>query len=321
MDMITVTINGLPDAPVVEIAPDTPVNDDDLTASITTEAVDPDGGTVTYIYSWTVDGSDAAISDSTVPASATASGQTWTVTATARDDYGTGASASDSVTINTPPTCAIVTPTDGSTVVPGAVAISATASDVDESDDALSVVFSEATLGELGTATPAAGTVSFSTEALEIGSYAVSMLVTDSAGETCSASVSFEVGGAPAVAITAPADGTVFNDGEAIAFAGTATDEETSDWLLGVVWTSDVDGVLNTVSPTPLSEVSFTSSDLSVGDHTITLSATDGDGQTSTTSIVLTVNGLPTAPTVTIAPADPSTTDDLVATGKHRRRW
>ena len=52
---------------------------------------------------------------------------------------------------------------------------------------------------------------------------------------------------------------------------------------------------------------------LSVGSHTITLEATDSDGQRDTDVIALVVNGMPSAPDVSIAPDPAYTDDDLVA--------
>jgi hypothetical protein len=312
-DTISITVNGLPSAPVVQIDPAPPTSADNLTASVITDGIDPEGGVVTYTYAWTVDGSDAEIEADNVPSSATESGQVWEVTVTAHDDYGMGASSTDAVTINTPPTCSIDSPAADSTLPTGTVSFEATANDMDSDADTLSVAFSEATIGDLGTSSPdSSGTIDFSTDALTIGAHDVSMVVTDPVGETCTASVAFEVGGAPSVAITAPADGSVVNDGSEVSFTGTATDDEDSDWLLGVVWTSDVDGILDTESPDPTGSLSFSSSSLSVGTHAITLSATDSDAQTGTASIELIINGLPTAPSIAITPDPTATTDDLV---------
>jgi len=312
-DTVSITVNGLPSAPVVQIDPDPPTSAEDLVASIVTDGTDPEGEEITYTYAWSVDGSDAGVTDATVSSSATDSGQVWEVTVTAHDEYGMGASSSAAVTVNTPPTCSIESPEASSTLPTGTVSFAATANDVDSDADTLGVTFSEATLGDLGSTSPSStGDIDFSTDALDIGAHTVSMVVTDGVGETCSASVTFEVGGAPSVAITAPIDDSVVNDGTEVSFTGTATDDEDSDWLLGVVWTSDVDGILDTESPDPTGSLSFSSSSLTVGTHVITLSATDSDAQTGTASIELIINGLPTAPSIAITPDPAATTDDLI---------
>jgi hypothetical protein len=87
----------------------------------------------------------------------------------------------------------------------------------------------------------------------------------------------------PSVAITSPQDGASFVRGEMITFVGTADDPEDGA-LTGqaLVWRSNVDGELGAGS-------SVTRSDLSVGDHTITLSATDSHGATSSDTVAITV--------------------------------
>ncbi len=104
---------------------------------------------------------------------------------------------------------------------------------------------------------------------------------------------------APSANITAPAGGSSFQAGTAVTFVGNATDSEdgvlTGLWL---AWTSDRDGQLGTGG-------SVTTSSLSIGVHTITLTATDSEGATGSDQITVTIqNNLPTA-TIT-APADGS---------------
>lgn len=78
----------------------------------------------------------------------------------------------------------------------------------------------------------------------------------------------------PDVSIVEPATGSTFDAGETVAFQGSAVDPEEGD--LGgsaLVWSSDRDGQLGTGT-------TVETSSLSVGDHRITLEATDGDGAT-----------------------------------------
>ncbi len=88
----------------------------------------------------------------------------------------------------------------------------------------------------------------------------------------------------PTVTITSPADGSTFNAGDPIAFQGSATDPEDGA-LTGssLVWTSSIDGQIGTGE-------SFTRSDLSVGTHTITLTATDSQGATAAVNVTIVVN-------------------------------
>jgi hypothetical protein len=91
----------------------------------------------------------------------------------------------------------------------------------------------------------------------------------------------------PTASIAAPADGTVFVVGTAISFQGSADDpEEGALTGAALVWTSSLDGEIGTGE-------SFNRSDLSLGEHTITLTATDAEGLTGNHSIGITVEPLP----------------------------
>ena len=133
---------------------------------------------------------------------------------------------------------------------------------------------------------------------LSVGTHVITLTATDSGGLSSGTSVTIEISGnaPPVPAITSPADGSIFTVGELIDFQGTATDTE--DGVLGstsLEWTSDRDGSLGT-GETLLRD------DLSVGDHTITLTATDSRGSTGSVSVNITVN-VPAAPTALIAGA------------------
>ena len=105
----------------------------------------------------------------------------------------------------------------------------------------------------------------------------------------------------PAVTITAPADGSSSTDGDSVTFTGTANDNEDGDISASLSWTSSLDGAIGTGA-------SFSTTSLSVGTHTITASATDTGALTGSDSITVTVDGVNTAPVVTItAPGDGST--------------
>jgi hypothetical protein len=92
------------------------------------------------------------------------------------------------------------------------------------------------------------------------------------------------------VNITSPADGSRFDEGEPVTLGGTALDAE--DGMLegeSVVWSSDKDGIL-------ASGTTVTVVNLSVGDHTITLTATDSEFATGEDAILIGVDALPPQP-------------------------
>ncbi len=88
---------------------------------------------------------------------------------------------------------------------------------------------------------------------------------------------------APSVSISSPDDGSSFNTGESINFAGSASDDEDGDLSSSISWTSSIDGSIG-------SEASFTAV-LSDGNHTITASVTDSGSLTATATVNVTVGG------------------------------
>ena len=85
----------------------------------------------------------------------------------------------------------------------------------------------------------------------------------------------------PNVSITSPTDGDSFTNGATIGFAGQAQDDEDGPLTSAIVWTSDQDG--------PIGSGGSFSSTLSIGNHRITASVTDSDGNTTMNSITISV--------------------------------
>jgi uncharacterized protein YjdB len=88
---------------------------------------------------------------------------------------------------------------------------------------------------------------------------------------------------APTASITSPTGGASYAVGETITFTGSGTDQEDGD-LTGaaLTWTSSLDGQIG-------SGTSFSKDDLSVGAHTITLTATDSENNTGNATVTITV--------------------------------
>lgn len=110
---------------------------------------------------------------------------------------------------------------------------------------------------------------------------------------------------APTVSITSPADGSTFDSGATIDFAGTASDKEDGDLTASLVWTSSIDGQIGTGG-------SF-SATLSDGNHTVTASVTDSGGKTGSDSISITVGTVSEPTTVSVS----SITYGTIGGGKH----
>lgn len=108
----------------------------------------------------------------------------------------------------------------------------------------------------------------------------------------------------PEVTITEPEDGDSFAAGETITFTGEAFDQQYPDLDDDAyVWTSDIDGEIGT-GP------SFTTANLSEGEHTITLTVTDPDEWVGEDSITITVgNGMSPTTTTTTSGTQPDDGD------------
>lgn len=90
----------------------------------------------------------------------------------------------------------------------------------------------------------------------------------------------------PTATITSPSTGETYNEGGAIFFSGLGYDPEDGS-LTGtdLVWTSSIDGQIGTGD-------TLSTSDLSVGIHTITLTCTDSGGATGSASVSITVSAV-----------------------------
>jgi len=232
----------------------------------------------------------------------------------------TGKTGSDTIVIdvgppNSDPTCEILSPESGTVGEEGeTVLFEALVDDVDVDADWLTVSWESDKDGELGGSTPySSGEVQFSYADLTVNTHTITMTVTDEVGATCTHGVVYTVGTAPEVTVTSPTSGDVVSVGDSVGFAAEISDNEDSPTDLTVEWTSSLDGTLSTAGSDSTGSVAFNSSTLSNGDHDITLTATDTDGLFASELISLTVNALPTAPTVTISPDPAYTDDDLVA--------
>jgi hypothetical protein len=185
---------------------------------------------------------------------------------------------------NVAPEVAISAPADGTIVLPGtAVGFAASASDAEDGDLSAGIVWTSTLAGALGSG------ASLTLTDLALGTHGVTAAVTDSGGRTSSASLTLSVQGpnsAPALEITAPADGATVFAGAAIPFAASATDAQDGDLSAAIVWTSSLTGALG-------SGASLTLTNLSAGTHVVTASVSDAGGLAASASVTLTVDAIP----------------------------
>ena len=224
-----------------------------------------------------------------------------TITATATDSGGLSGEDAIAITIdptNTPPTAAISAPADGATFTEGeSITFTGSGSDTEDGDVTVSLAWVSSLDGEIGTGG------AFSRDDLSVGGHTITVTATDSGNLTGSDEITITIvapSTPPTVAITAPADGATFVEGDSIAFTGSASDAEDGDVTASLAWVSDIDGAIG-------SGATFSKSNLSAGTHTITATATDSGALTGADQITITVNPN-TPPTAAInTPADGAT--------------
>jgi len=131
---------------------------------------------------------------------------------------------------------------------------------------------------------------------LSEGAHILSLSATDTGGLTTSATVSIMVGsnGAPTCEITDPASGSVIaSNSTTIAFFGIALDEETTATDISVEWSSSVDGVLYSGNPNASGETAIKLKTMTLGAHTVSLTAKDSTGNSCTDTIDITFGQSP----------------------------
>ena len=171
---------------------------------------------------------------------------------------------------------------------------------------------------DLGQTTPdSTGVTQLVVGTLTAGSWTITATVTDTDGASDTANqpvVVLPVNDPPQVAITSPGTGDDFVEGESISFVGTAFDDNGAA-NLDITWSSDVAGTLNALPPDDSGLLTFSFAALTVGEHNITLTATDAGELSATDAITIEILDQdlpPTTPTVDVVPDDPLTDDDLI---------
>lgn len=259
----------------------------------------------TLAPTWSVDGAkvcDGAVFDVNGRTSCdnVFSEGTSTITLQAINPEGQQGTASVTITVNqnNAPTAELLAPVaTGSYYSNYPIEFLATATDTEDSPDALTLSFTSSLDGTLsiGGAPTSDGQFSAVTNLTE-GSHYITMLVADSTGRTAQDSVQIDVKGAnhvPECGILSPTSGANFDLGETVLFEATATDADISSSSLSAVFTSDKDGVIGTLTPSGNGSVQFGTSNLSSNTHTITLTVTDEVGETCTDAILVSIGNAP----------------------------
>jgi hypothetical protein len=106
---------------------------------------------------------------------------------------------------------------------------------------------------------------------------------------------------APVVSISQPTDGSSVDEGTVVDFQGLVDDAQTPPEDLQLTWSSDIAGVLTDSDPADSSGLAlYSTGSLAVGNHAITLSATDESAERAEYTISLTVVDVPDAPSINV---------------------
>lgn len=304
------TVNGGPSAPGVSLVPASPYTDDDLTVSIDTAAVDPDGDPVSYSYAWSIDGvASTASTSATLPASATTRGEVWTVEVTASDGLTSSAAGVASVTIANSSPVAAVSLTPAAPTRSSTLGCAGSASDADS--DALVYSFAWTVDGSAVAATSSSAAASTLAGAFDADqAVSCTVTVTDTAAGTGSATASLTIENtAPTVSVTlSPA---VAKTDDTLMATATDSDPDGDTLSLGYDWY--VDGALAQSGPS--STLAGTTAFSRDQDVYVVVTADDGAETSSGTSATLTIqNTAPTVSAVSLSPTAPQTNDTLTVT-------
>lgn len=129
------------------------------------------------------------------------------------------------------------------------------------------------------------------------GSYELKVVVTDQLGSQGDARTTVVIGQSintePTVAITEPADGSIFLNDVPVTFSGVGNDVEDGDLSSALSWESNLDG--------PIGVGASISAVLSIGSHTITALVTDSGGISDSDTISVAVTTQPGVNTPPVA--------------------
>lgn len=214
------------------------------------------------------------------------------------------------------PAFTITAPSDGSLVTSGqGVVLVGVVDDPDHVPEDLRVTWSADGEPVCADLTPQPDGRSSCTWVAQLGGGAIEAVVSDPTGLSGSASLRLEVQAPntePSCSFDSPSSGSGFTPTDTITLQGTATDPDGD--TLQVVFTSSLDEDLGSVQPDDSGAVELVVGPLSVGEHALTMTATDPSGSSCSGEVDIVVGLEDTAPPPdTDAPAPdtgaPSTQD------------
>ena len=297
----TLTINGMPDAPTVQIQPDPAYSPDDL-VGVVSEGVDPEGDSQTFLYQWSKDGVlDSSLTGDTVPNPATSKGEVWMLRVRTNDGFGNSPWAQAEITVsNSLPVLSSVAISPSSPTANDPLVCTYAYADSDADPDGSVIQWS------IDSAVVGSGP-SLAASAIEKGDV-VTCLVTANDGEEDgnSATDSVTVANSPPVVsgvAISPSSPTV---SDALTCSYTYSDADNDPDASSVTWT---------VGSTVVGKGTTLAAGSAVKNESVVCSVQADDaedtGNTATASTTI-QNSIPTTPVVSISPSKPAVNDDLV---------
>ena len=185
--------------------------------------------------------------------------------------------------LNRSPVATIDTPNDGQTFYPGEITLTGRVDDPEDRDasqiDAVWVISGQGRETTCESVPDEDGNVSC-TRTLEAGVYSVTLKAVDTKGESDTAKVGFTLFNAAPVATLTPIEDVV-QATDLVVFEGTASDLEDIPEHLTARWSSSIEGDLGSSIPDSGGRVRIEATDLTSGDHVITLTVYDSLGNIS----------------------------------------
>lgn len=294
---LTLTVNAAPEpepeepetqyAPVVSII--TPNDQDDFKIgypiNFAATASDADGTIASYSWASDIDGN---IGNSQSFTTSSLSLEYHKITVTVTDNDGLTASDSIDITVKAleAPTAVITSPTIGSVFDPGEIIIFDGSQSYDE--DGYITSWSWHSYNEDGSDKDGAlgDLAAISRDDLSLGRHYITLTVIDNDVlqyvDTFTVWIIISPLTAPDVNIDSPVNGAVFESDEQINFSATVSDNGN---IVSYEWTSDIYGEIDSGSGEPSS---FTTT-LPIGEHEITLTATDNSSLTGQDTVWITI--------------------------------
>ena len=300
-------MNQPPSAPTVSLTPSAPFSTQSLTAAITSGSVDPEGQSVTYAYEWLLGGlvQPAYTGLAVLPAVATTSGDTWTVSIVGFDGWASSPPGTASATVqgSVPSITGVsLTPTVGLSTTSFAASASGW---FDADNDPPGYLYAWSVAGSLVAGASAA---TFTPTGASPGdSVAVEVTPWDGANQGTPLTAFGAVNTPPTVSnVTLPTT-PLFEGGSVTGSFGSTADVDGQ--TVTVTWSWEVDGFSVSETSNTLGSVDFDSGE------TVVAFATPHDGLQAGTAVpsngVLVSDSPPTAPVVTIDPQLPASIHNL----------